>query len=223
MSSNELSYAEKLMTKKYQFTDMLIRGTDAVECGALSSFIVNNMDHSDKIGNALYLGLNMTYHAIENEIKGINEMIDESKTVEQESKESKEYGFNDVISAAVKAAIDGILAVRQLDEECLSVISRDGKRAFERWRGESNAKDIANFINFIKSLYTETFVIEKFSDTKRLKSGDKAVLGNGEEVIFSNRTGVDNALWFEYSDCRKTIIPFIALKGATVTQQKGNK
>lgn len=129
--------------------------------------------------------------------------------------------FDDLIDVAIQAYKDGVIkSLKLLDYGVHSLsysVNGDENTIF------SQHKDYSDDINSINSLYTETFVIEGFHDTKALKKGDKAVLGNGEEVIFSNRTGVNGALWFEYNDCHRAIIPFIALKGATVTQKKGNK
>lgn len=223
IKEKEMSYSEKLINKDSKFQELLAAASYAVARGKLSSFIVNDMDCSDKIGNALYLGLNMTYHAIENEIKGINEMIDESSVVEQEVEGIKKVGFDDLIDVAVQAMKDDRLYFRFLSNDQISFsVDNTEEGRINILKDSCDDKDLQDAINFVNSLHTETFAIEKFSDTKRLKSGAKAVLGNGEEVIFSNRCGVDDALWFEYNDCHSTIIPFIALKGATVTQQKGN-
>lgn len=130
--------------------------------------------------------------------------------------------FDDLIDVVVKAYRDRLLDIFLMNDEVVTVFNYDFTGTKEGINRADTSK-YYQFINFINSLYIETFAIEKFSDTKRLKSGAKAVLGNGEEVIFSNRCGVDDALWFEYNDCHSTIIPFIALKGATVTQKRGKQ
>lgn len=124
--------------------------------------------------------------------------------------------FDDLIDVAVKAYKDG-----KIDRVKITKGVSGGGGVLINGDRQFTSSRPTDGINFINSLYTETFVIKEFSDTKILKSGAKAVLGNGEEVIFSNKCGVDDALWFEYNDYHSTIIPFIALKGATVTQKRG--
>lgn len=129
--------------------------------------------------------------------------------------------FNDLIDVAVQAYRDGVA-------DTLEVGYADGiERVKLHVDGHTysyyQCSVIEEHVKHIESLCTETFVIKDFSDTKRLKSGDSAILSNGEEVVFSNRNGADDSLWFEYDGCHSAIIPYISLKGATVTQQKGNR
>lgn len=208
IKEKEMSYSEKLINKDSKFQELLAAASYAVARGKLSSFIVNDMDCSDKIGNALYLGLNMTYHAIENEIKGINEMIDESSVVEQEVEEIKEVGFDDLIDVAVQAYKDGVLTDMELDESGLS--SSQVMCFFS-----AHQEDIIKSINEIKSLYTEKFVIESQDCIERIDFIDgKITLQNGESL--SDK---------EFEDILDFSDPLLlkVLKGATVTQPKGDK
>lgn len=129
--------------------------------------------------------------------------------------------FDDLIDVAVKAAIDGVLAIKQLDEECLSVVSRDGKKTFERWRSESSYKDTCKFIDFINSLYTETFVIEDVSSFLKITEGIQSlVLANGCDI--TNRVYFDDCnLRFKDGWGDSITLTFDILKGAIVTQKRG--
>lgn len=126
--------------------------------------------------------------------------------------------FDDLIDAAVQAYKDGIA-----DEIILNDYISISTPAvtYGASKMDTNGFEVMETIEKINSLYTETFVIKEFSDTKKLRSGAKTLLANGEEVFFSNRTDTDDSLWFEYNNCHSAIIPYIALKGATVTQKRG--
>lgn len=68
--------------KDPDFNDLARVAIQAVENGVLAAVVINDRDHSDKIGETLYLGLNMTPHGIANEIKTIKSLYTETFVIE---------------------------------------------------------------------------------------------------------------------------------------------
>ncbi len=127
-----------------------------------------------------------------------------------------------VIDVALLAVKNGVAVITHLkaDEIVIESIDYDSKSPFEVFKDDPLEK-FQDAIEWIGSLYTETFVIESEEDIKKLKSSAKVVLSNGEEIIFSNKSEADESLWFEYNNFHSATIPYIAIKGATVTQKRG--
>lgn len=135
--------------------------------------------------------------------------------------DSDEVTLDNLIDVAVQAVRDGKIEIHHFHKDHIeyAVIGDAGTDA---WR--SDCKDeIEDHIEYIKSLYTETFVIESEDDIERVKRGAKIVLSNGSEFIaelvtqLSRGRVIDSTLG--YID--QTYGLFI-LKGATVTQKRGS-
>lgn len=127
-----------------------------------------------------------------------------------------EYTFNDLIDAAAQAFKDGALAkVTMMSEGLIYLTTHD-------IRVKSVSDDIpSSGIDFIKSLYTETFVIESEEDIKRVKKGAVITLANGNsfDVALSTQLGRGWVLDTKMNelDQHQTYCIFV-LAGATVTQ-----
>ena len=127
-----------------------------------------------------------------------------------------EYTFNDLIDAAAQAFKDGALAkVTMMSEGLIYLTTHD-------IRVKSVSDDIpSSGIDFIKSLYTETFVIESEEDIKRVKKGAVVTLANGNafDVALSTQLGRGWVLDTKTNelDQYQTYCIFV-LAGATVTQ-----
>lgn len=141
--------------------------------------------------------------------------------IESHSNETYNQTFNDLIDVAVQAYKDGVLSHVDLrDNEIfltgLGVIDKNRNHVFQ------------SAVNDIKSLYTETFVIECENDIQKIKEGANVELANMNVFIVSNSkheslamkdgskaTGLtfkdSNNFWITYS--------LFELKGATVTQE----
>lgn len=120
--------------------------------------------------------------------------------------------FDDLVDIAVQAAKDGVIVIRRFHSSFLDFEKFGTTKHADNVEvlDSSDAKDIKDAIEFIESLYTETFVIDsvQFPD---LKVGGKFV---------------QNGVEWELNEERVKIIentPFFLLKGATVTQSRGEK
>ena len=87
---------------------------------------------------------------------------------------------------------------------------------------KDNQRAISAAINWINSLYTETFVIEHASDIKNIKKTAIIRLENDNEVCAESNclhNGV-NFIQTTYGGMNFNL-SFVSLKGATVTQKRG--
>lgn len=132
--------------------------------------------------------------------------------------------FDDLIDVAVKAVKNRVLFTMSIGDN-----KRKGRYLNYAVSGNSSTEsfyesddDYQSCIDFIKSLYTETFVIESEEDYNSLKSDANIRLLNGEVI---KRIVNYSACTPEFSDADGRIVrlSYLTLKGATVTQQKGNK
>ena len=129
-------------------------------------------------------------------------------------RDMKEPTFNDLIDAAAQAFKDGALAkVTMMSEGLIYLTTHD-------IRVKSVSDDIpSSGIDFIKSLYTETFVIESEENTDKidvfkcprfeLKNGVRGTI----QKCFNNKE-----FSVQFEDKSWGNIGFMVLKGATVTQ-----
>lgn len=214
------SYTEKLLDRDSKFTELLSVATKSVNNGDLSSFVVNVADSSDKIGECLYIGANMTYHAIENEIKDL-EMKEELEVKE----EVDTSDFDEVVNSAFKALKDGVVMEIGLNDGILMI--QNGQASVRKCISKSDVAQngACKYLEYIDSLYTETFVIESEEDEMKIRQPVKSIiLANGEEIINEDRLSLlQDGLCLKAGAAGNIKIPFTLLKGATVTQQKGNK
>lgn len=141
-------------------------------------------------------------------------------------KEQSQYTFDDLIDVSTKAFKDGVLYQSNLVKGRL-----DYKADFND--EQTTVFDDANYnfeshINFIQSLYKETFVIEREEDIKRIKAGAKITLNNGNLLTVKNTYFIveDHISIDAYTDECTTCqnlnrnIGIVFLKGATVEQKR---
>lgn len=134
--------------------------------------------------------------------------------------ERGEPTFFDLIDRVVQAAKDGVLIVNTIRTTEVSAEDVDGhliKCAY----ADDSVDEIKGYIDWVKSLYTEVFVIESKEDMYRIGDEYEIVLSNGEDV-----SGMiiitENYPYTSYGD-RLIPVRFEFLKGATVTQKRGNQ
>lgn len=125
----------------------------------------------------------------------------------------KEPDFNDLIDVAVQAKKDGVISGQ------LTIMS-DSIHFFnsDRTTNSFTAKFPNKGIERIKSLYTETFLIESEEDIEKLCDDAEITLANNEKGIFNNCSGLRSITnlktGFEVHG-----LNIFWLKGATVTQE----
>lgn len=130
--------------------------------------------------------------------------------------------FDDLVDVVVQAAKDGLLEINMLNSEFITAsIPGDHDSAFVTcWRTKQAVFESS--INKVKSLYTETFVINDVSDVLNCKRGARLVFSNGvdSEFLESYFGGLRaEILFLDSGKCCN--VPIELLKGATVTQRKG--
>ena len=125
-----------------------------------------------------------------------------------------EYTFNDLIDVAVQAYKDGVIFELTIKDEGIQFKAKYGD---VNWDVDMDRSSATTGIEDIKSLYTETFVIESKVDLNKLKTNAVITLKNNEKIVFSNK--FEDGFFFDIDSFNSTTIPFIALKGATVTQE----
>ena len=128
-----------------------------------------------------------------------------------------EYTFNDLIDVAVQAMKDGIIYFRFLSDAQISFSTSSGEDA-ATFKVTDGAEGISDAIYLINSLYTETFVIESEDHIEMVKLKASVRLTNGNEFIVDNATSK-----FLTSSTSFEKLTILALKGATVTQKRGER
>lgn len=127
--------------------------------------------------------------------------------------------FDDLVDTAIKAARDGVAIITHLEIDSIMIesINYNSLSPIEIYRGDE--LEIKEAIDWVNSLYTETFVIESDSDIERLQDGAEITLANNERGIFS----VIGELKFITNTKTNNVIMglnIFFLKGATVTQKR---
>ena len=133
-----------------------------------------------------------------------------------------EHTFNGLIDVAVKAWEDGFLKILKLEKGIVNQVFTVIDGIAYGWHDGDD--DYSHAIDTIKSLYTETFVIESEEDEMKIRQPVKSIiLANGEEIINEDRLSLlQNGLCLKAGAAGNIKIPFSLLKGATVTQKRGN-
>lgn len=140
--------------------------------------------------------------------------------IESRSSETYNQTFNDLIDVAVQAVKDGKIYFRFLSDGQISFSVGRGEDTTNILKGSDGAEEISSAINLIDSLYTETFVIEGEEDIKRFnRRVDSIVLANGEDIIEDIKFH-RGAPYFLGG--LAIPVPYSVLKGATVTQKRGD-
>lgn len=121
-------------------------------------------------------------------------------------KEQSQYTFDDLIDVAVQAKKDKIIGNLFIEDTYVNFDSGNGSYDY-------GITCLSSGINFIKSLYKETFVIESVEQMNEItiKKDAKVTLENGMQLTNSH---LEDLCKFtnEYT--------FVILKGATVEQSK---
>ena len=128
--------------------------------------------------------------------------------------------FNDLIDIAVQAVKDGVIDIKTLCMDSIRFTPRDETDNVATYFGD----EYADGFDYIKSLYTETFVIESEENTDKidvfkcprfeLKNGVRGTI----QKCFNNKE-----FSVQFEDKSWGNIAFMVLKGATVTQKRGNQ
>lgn len=136
--------------------------------------------------------------------------------------------FDDLIDVAFNAVKNGVLTCIELFEDSIFIyldhVGYDTKKpSFSICRDiESETSRIAEVIDKINSLYTETFVINEAADVINCKGGANIIFSNGIEGEFLEAYDDGALVAILLSESGKGFnIPFELLKGATVTQKRG--
>lgn len=155
-------------------------------------------------------------------------MIDWEKTIKLNA--NKAPNFDDLIDVAYRAYRDGIFDEISIDKSSFTLVGATGiHHYYERSRGvihchkgKDSLECTPRAIKYIKSLYTETFVIECEEDEMKIRQPVKSIiLANGEEIINENRLSLlQEGLCLKAGVAGNIKIPFSLLKGATVTQKR---
>lgn len=159
------------------------------------------------------LELGITQHDLADKI-GVSRSM--KKEYYLKMNENEDVSFNDLIDAAVQAKKDGVCDSVEIDiNNWLIVKSSTGNIHCHK---NHLIHDNEFHINWIKSLYTEKFVIEKMIDEFKIKSGAELTLANGMKCIYFDDGDRKLRHDGDFYPCN-----FLVLKGATVKQSKGAK
>lgn len=133
----------------------------------------------------------------------------------------KEQNFDDLVDKAIKAVRDyvAIITHLELDNITIESINYDLLSPIEIYRKDEFEK-IQKAINWVDSLYTETFVIECEEDIKKIRDGAEIVLANNERGTFNTVSGL-RSITNKKTGTEVMGLNIFWLKGATVTQKRG--
>lgn len=147
-----------------------------------------------------------------------NDMIDWEQTATLNA--TKTSSFDDLVDKTIKAVRDyvAIITHLELDNITIESINYDLLSPLEIYREDAPEK-IQKAIDWIDSLYTETFVIESEEDIKKIRDGAGIVLANSERGTFNVISGL-MSITNEKTGTEVMGLNIFWLKGATVTQKK---
>lgn len=130
--------------------------------------------------------------------------------------------FHDLIDVATQALKDGLLSKLDIIEgNSIGGTVKEGLSNVLHFH-TGIATDIQSRIDFIKSLYTETFTIEHESDIVKIKLGDLITLENGNEVWAESNCLNHNVNFIQATYGGNNFnLSYLSLKGATVTKKRG--
>lgn len=129
--------------------------------------------------------------------------------------------FNDLIDIAVKAKKDGLLTRVEIKELSLNATSKDIE-----FCTSTNAGPIViqARIDYINSLYTETFMINDLGSLQKVAIDANGVLANGSKFKVIRGHGQylgKGKLYIEFENEVTNHASLEVLNGATVTQKRG--
>lgn len=128
--------------------------------------------------------------------------------------------FNDLIDVAAQAVKDDKIWLQFLSNDELSFYI-EGCDSAIRYVARRNHKRISKEIDFIKSLYTETFVIESEGDILKINDGATVELSNGNSGSVLHVDKHYKTIQFAKEEKHWGALGIFILKGATVTQKRG--
>lgn len=132
-------------------------------------------------------------------------------------KEQSQYTFVQLQNLAHKSVIDGVLEYYHVEfygDISLIKLAFDGK--FTHY----NSNDAKSGVEFIQSLYKETFVIESIEDIRRIKNSANITLSNGNRIERAVHENKGDYVVFNDSNDDFYTFDFVVLKGAKVEQSK---
>ena len=184
-----------------------------LECVDEEAMIASNKSYADVL---LSMPL-IVSHIFTNKIVFNNGLFIRENNLKNFKIKEPGHTFNDLIDVAVQAMKDGIIYFRFLSDAQISFSTSSGEDA-ATFKVTDGAEGISDAIYLINSLYTETFVIESEDHIEMVKLKASVRLTNGNEFIVDNATSefLTPSTSFEK-------LTILTLKGATVTQKRGER
>lgn len=147
----------------------------------------------------------------------------------KKKEQTQQYTFDDLIDMAKKANKDRVIIGFSVVGGVLNCQTLDGKDY-----NLGIGKNVLHGIEYLQSLYKETFVIKCEEDIKLIRSyplnkepsfdsdkSPKATLSNGNVIhVFRKDEDADNVCVYMRNSLYKNYLDFEVLKGATVEQSK---
>ena len=132
--------------------------------------------------------------------------------------------FNELIDIAVQALKDNVLETVNLNNSGVRSLKFRTNADADSTIVFDQHPDYLEATNYIKSLYTETFVIECDGDIRKIKKGAIIEMQHGNEVVAESgcKRHYINYIQTTFGSMSFNL-NFVSLKGATVTQKKGIK
>lgn len=136
-------------------------------------------------------------------------------------KEQSQYTFDDLIDVITQAFKCGFIIDYYVIDSGVDICVNEDEF---RWKFRKHRDDIESFINKIKSLYKETFVIGSEEDIAKVKKDADIGLVNGMKVkSYENAYRFNEGWKVACADGKRSgALDLFALKGATVEQERGS-
>lgn len=144
--------------------------------------------------------------------------------IETTASESKPT-FDDLIDVAVQAVKDEVVAITILESDYIEMNNVDGDLSVRSFYASEGVEIVKSALDWINSLYTETFVIDDYKDIKRIKKEADINLANELKVkAYDEPFRHDEGWKVRCANGQQSgILDIFALKGATVTQKRGKQ
>ena len=139
--------------------------------------------------------------------------------------------FDDLIDVAIQAVKDDVIVIRRFHSSLLNFekIGETNHASDVEVTRSSGVGKIQDAIDFIRSLYIETFVIDSEADIEKTKPQSEGDLSNGVSFLVKSAEKCHvrgKGLLVEFTRDKKnfnTRLYLDELKGATITQKKDIK
>lgn len=193
---------------KYRIIEMLERDERVeLECVDEEAMIASNKSYADVL---LSMPL-IVSHIFTNKIVFNNGLFIRENNLKYFKIKEPVRSFNELVDVAVQAWKDGVLKNLSFEKGAVDQVFTTINGVSFAWHDGDD--DYSGAIDTIRLIYTESFIIKTVDDIFNIKWKDsKALLQNGNEIELDI---LDGAL-----DIATT---FKLLKGATVTQKRGNQ